>query len=333
MPLHAGRLRPLERCVFLLVFALMAGFVVVAAVLGTRPGGPLQLSPSVGQRGDPAGLGTQHVQAPYLHQRASSTSRSPKGAGQVGTGILGPLPSGAMVERLDAQLADALQPVLGGDPGRLAVGVVDMNTGATATFDAGVPIRGGGVVAADILAALLLRHQQAGTPVTASEAGLATDMIRNGSGAAAAQLWTVIGGGPGMNAANATLKLYGTTLAPGADWTRTKTTVVDQLQLLADLTGPVSPLNAATRGYALNLMTDVPASQRWGVLAAASAGSHSAVADGSLAGPMWVIGSIGVIYRNGHELLLAVLSDHNVAQQPAVMAAQAAVLAAARIVS
>ena len=202
-----------------------------------------------------------------------------------------------------------------------------------ATFDADVPIRGGGVVAADILAALLLQHQVAGTPVTDHEAELAADMIQNGSGSATAQLWSIVGGGPAMAAANETLKLRDTTLAPGADWTRTKTTVADQLQLLTDLTGPSSPLDAAARDYALGLMASVEADQHWGVLAAASGHDAGAVANGSLEGPLWVIGSIGVIQRAGHDLLVAVLSDHNTAERAAVLAAQTAAVAAARVVS
>jgi hypothetical protein len=45
-----------------------------------------------------------------------------------------------------------------------------------------------------------------------------------------------------------------------------------------------------------------------------------------------VIGSIGVIQDHGHELLVAVLSDRNPAEGPAVSAARAAVLAAASTV-
>ena len=74
-------------------------------------------------------------------------------------------------------------------------------------------------------------------------------------------------------------------------------------------------------------MTSVSATEPWGVLAAATAGTTGAVADGSLVGPRWVIGSIGVIQRQGHELLVAVLSDHNPAQGPAISAARDSPLA------
>jgi hypothetical protein len=324
-PAHAGRLRPLERCVFLLVFALIAGFVVVVAFMATTQQGHLLLTgPSVGQPTVAAGLNgmrategsiSDRAAKPPLHSSRAAVRRADRSTVQV----------------LDARLAVALRPVLGGHPGRLAVGVVDLRTGATVSYDASEPIRGGGVVTADILAALLLQHQEAGTPITDQEAQFAVDMIENGSESAATQLWTFVGGAPGMAKANATLNLRGTIPAPG-DWTWTSTTVADQLQLLADLVEPSSPLRSAARDYALGLMADAASGQRWGVLAAASAHTVSAVNNGRLVGPAWVVGSIGVIQRGGDELLVAVLSDRNPAEVPAVTAVQAAALKAAGIV-
>jgi hypothetical protein len=222
--------------------------------------------------------------------------------------------------------------VLGTDSGQLAVGVIDLSSGAAATYNAGAAIRGGGIVTTDILAALLLQHQRAGTRLSDHEAELAADMIENDSAAATNQLWVVIGGAQGLATANATLKLRDTSLMPGAGWTWTRTTVTDQLQLLADIAAPHSPLDSASRDYALGLMTSVTVPQPWGVLAAATNGTPRAVADGWLVGPRWVIGSIGVIQHHGHELLVAVLSDRNPAEAPAISAARAAVLAAASTV-
>lgn len=314
MPAHAGRLRPLERCVFTLVFALMASFVVLVAFMATTTRGHhLLTGPSMAELQLPSGPVQGGVTGPGRTHQTHSGPRRKAPSPQV----------------LSAALAGALRPVLGTDPGQLAVGVVDLNSGAAATYNASAVIRGGGIVTTDILAALLLQHQQARMPLTDREAELAAQMIEDGSTAAASQLWTAIGGAPGLATANATLKLHDTSLAPGADWTWTKTTVADQLQLLEDIAAPGSPLNSASRDYALGLMTSVSGGQPWGALAAASPGTTGAVADGSLLGPRWVIGSIGVIQRHGDELLVAVLSDHNPAQGPAVSAAKEAVLAAA----
>ena len=328
MPAQAGRLRPLERCVFVVVFTLMATCVVGVAFLATTYRGNLLLTgPSVAQRTIAAEMHAPQAMLGPGRLPSAERSRASSRGDRAGHGTHVLLPA-----ELDAHLAAALGPMLGADPGRLAVGVIDLSTGATATFDAGVQIRAGGVVAADILAALLLQHQQAGTAVTVHEAELAADMIENGSSSAADELWAIVGGEPGITAANMTLKLRHTILAPGADWTWTKTTVTDQLQLLADLTQPGSPLDVAARDYALGLMADAGTSQRWGVLAAASTRNTGAVTNGSLVGPMWVIGSIGVIQRNGHELLVAVLSDRNTAEQSAVAAAEKAAVTAASVV-
>ncbi len=308
----------------------MAGFVVVVAFMATTSQGHLLLTgPSVASPTVAAGLsGHQVYQASGSGLRAGHRTRSDHAANHGGREAS---LSRASTQQRDARLATALRPVLGAHPGRLAVGVVDLRTGATVSYDAGMPIRGGDVVTADILAALLLQHQQTGTPVSDREAELAADMIENGSVPAATQLWSLVGGAPGLAAANATLKLHGTTPAPG-DWTWTSTTVADQLQLLADLVEPGSPLRPAARDYALGLMADGAAAQPWGVLAAASARTAGAVNDGELVGPAWVVGSIGVIQRNGDELLVAVLSDRNPAQVPAVTAVQAAALKAVGVV-
>jgi hypothetical protein len=319
--------------VFILVFAVMGGFVVAMAFMATTSQGHLLLTgPSVTSRTVAAGADREDAAQGTVEPSTAGHKTQPGHAtSSGGREATARTSGGASAQHLDARLAAELQPVLGDDPGRLAVGVVDLRTGATASYDADLPIRGGDVVMTDILAVMLLKHQQAGTPVSGQEAQLAADMIENGSVPAATQLWSLVGGAPGLATANSTLKLRGTIPAPG-DWTWTSTTVADQLQLLADLVEPASPLHSAARDYALGLMTDSAAGQRWGVLAGASAHTAAAVDDGRLVGPAWVVGSIGVIQHNGHELLVAVLSDRNPAEVPALTAVQAAVLKAVGVV-
>ena len=321
VPAHAGPMRPLERCVFVAVFTLMAALAVAIPFTATTSRGHLLLagpSSATAPGAVAAGLNGSHA----VQANADVKAGSPAGSGH----------SAAAPARLDAQLAAALRPVLSGETGQLAVGVIDLSTGASAMYDAEESFRAGGIVAADILAALLLQHQQARTPVSDHEAELAADMIENGSDAAAAELWNAVGGASGITAANATLKLDHTAPEPGADWTATKTTAADQLQLLADLAGAGSPLAAAARDYALGLMVDVTAGQRWGVTAAASKGTAGAVADGWVLGRDWVVNSIGVVQRHAHELLVVVLSNHDASQAPAISTVQAAAVAAANVV-
>lgn len=326
LPSHAGRLRPLERCVFVLVFSLMASFVVIMPFLANTPRGHLLLSgPSVANRTVANGLSPPRTGLGQLAARPRASHAGHYDRVRVS--------AGPDVQLNDAELATALQPVVGADPGQLAVGAIDLTTGASATYESGASIRGGGLVTADILAALLQQHEQAGTPVTAREAGLAAEMMETGNAAATAQLWTIIGGAPGLAAANARLRLRDTASMACGDgsWMWTRTTIADQLQLLADLAGRKSPLQPAAQDYALGLMASTPA-QRWDVRAAATQGTPGAAADGSLVGPRWVVGSIGVIQRHDHEVLVAVLSDRNPAHGSAVAAARAAARTAADLV-
>ncbi|MBO0823556.1 MAG: hypothetical protein J2P27_06815 [Actinobacteria bacterium] len=324
-PSHAGRLRPFERGIFTLLFIFMASFVVFVGFLAnTARGHLLLLGPSVPGLTIPAGLSQQKAGFGQFQQASGSSQASG------GRSVQLPARPDA---QLSAELATVLQPVFGADRGRLAVGVIDVTTGTLASYNSGTPLRAGGLVTADILAVLLLQHQQAGTPVSTHEAELAAAMMHGGSGTATAQLLSIIGGTAGLAAGNTALGLTETTLTHGYNWRWARTTAADQLQLLVDLTAAQSPLKPAARDYALGLMARDAAAPTWGVLAAATPGAPGAAADGSLVGPRWVIGSIGVVQRNGHELLIAVLSDRNPAENPALAAARSAALAAASLFS
>ena len=220
--------------------------------------------------------------------------------------------------------------------------IEDPATGAAATYRGSVLFDTASIVKADILAVLLLQHQQLGTALSPSERDLAAAMIDDSDNAAATTLWDAVEGGPGLLAGNAVLGLHATMPAIYGDWGLTTTTVADQLRLLADLTASRSPLSAAARGYELGLMRAVEPAQAGGVSAAASAGIRPAVKNGWLpVGPdgTWVINSIGVISHAGRPLLIAVLSSGQPSEssgirqvQAAARAAVAAITASARVI-
>ena len=190
------------------------------------------------------------------------------------------------------------------------------------------------IVTADILAALLWQHQQAGTTMTSQQADLAAAMMGNGSSAAATSLWRAIGGAGGLASANRALKLLHTVPGTGARWTLTRTTVADQLQLLTDLTSSWSPLAASARAYELGLMAVLPADQPWGASAAASGRTSYAVNGGSVPDPqLWDVNSIGVVRHDGQVLLVAVLSSRSASEAGGVALASAACAAAADVVT
>lgn len=126
------------------------------------------------------------------------------------------------------------------------------------------------IVKVDILAALLLRAQDAGRQLTAQERKLAEPMIRRSDNAAANALWRLIGRAPGLAAANSRLGLTATTGGPGARWGLTRTTVTDQMRLLRDVfdtDGPApTALDAKSRAYIRTLMGQVVPEQSWGRL-------------------------------------------------------------------
>lgn len=232
----------------------------------------------------------------------------------------------------DAELAVALARVLRGHPGRLAVGVIDERTGAMATYHGSWTFNTASIVKADILAVLLIQHQQIGASLSSAERQLAIVMIEDSDNNAATALWDAVGGGPGLEAGNAVLGLRHTWPSLTGAWGLTTVTVTDQLRLLTDLTSARSPLDTANRAYELSLMRHVEAGQGWGVTSAADPGSSPAVKNGWLpVSSGWVINSIGVVTHADHQLLIAVLSTGAPTENDGSSQVQAAAKAAAAI--
>jgi hypothetical protein len=235
-----------------------------------------------------------------------------------------------------AALVAALRPVLRHRTGRLAVGVTDLGTGATATYHPYRPFHTASIVKADILATLLLQLQRQHAGLSPVDQNLATLMIEESDNDAATDLWNIIGATQGLAAGDHVLRLRHT--VPGQDgwWGLTSTTVADQLHLLSALTSRRSPLTGTSRRYELTLMRDVDPGQNWGVTSAADRRTRSAVKNGWMPdGPLglWVINSIGVISHHGQRLLVAVLSSGQPSEQVGIQQVQAAARAAAAAIT
>ena len=206
-------------------------------------------------------------------------------------------------------------------PGSVSVAGIDTVTGTA--FAAGA--RGGiwtaSVAKLDILETLLLRAQDAGVGLSADEHSAATLMIENSNNASADQLFLDEGEGAGMTAANARLGLRHTTVGPGIYWGLTTTGARDQLALLRTLVGP-GLLHAKSRRYVRGLMSNVEADQRWGVSAAGDPDRPAISKDGWLSvfddADLWAVGSVGIVTVDGHILLLAVLTQHNMSMEEGV---------------
>ena len=236
-----------------------------------------------------------------------------------------------------AALTAALAPVVGGQTGSLAVGVIDLSRGVTVSYHPHELFHTASIVKADILATLLLQLQRQQAGPSPAEQELATAMIEESDNDAASALWGSIGAAPGLAAANRVLGLHRTEPGPAGLWGLTATTVTDQLALLAALTSAHSPLTAASRHYELDLMRSVEPGENWGVTASADPGSGPAVKngwlpDGSESG-LWVINSIGVLRHDGQRLLVAVLSSGQPTEAVGISQVQAAARAAAASVT
>ena len=308
-PAHAGPLRPWERLTFVLAFVLVAAGIVVLSISGVHghpaaPRGRRKPAPAAARTASASGGGSRPVvlTGPGSMKFSSATARS-------------------------ARLGAALAPVLRDGAGELAAGVVDAATGAVAVYGGDREFHTASIIKADILAALLLQHQWSNAPLTAKQRALATEMIEDSDDQAANELWEDVGQGQGLKAANEELGLRQTTPGDGIYWGLTSTTVDDQLRLLADLVSSRSPLSAGSRAYELGLMRHVAADQDWGVTAAALPGTAAAVNDSWLldgSATTWVINSIGVISRGGHEMLIAVLSSDQPSESTGITQVEAA---------
>ncbi|MFF8969326.1 serine hydrolase [Streptomyces sp. NPDC014995] len=229
----------------------------------------------------------------------------------------------------DALLAAAMESVTVPDGAAVSVAVLDVDSGQSATYGTAA-FDTASIVKVDILAALLLRAQDEGRPLTAREKTYATAMIESSDNDSASALWRSIGKADGLDAANERFGLTDTEGGDGMLWGLTRTTAADQLTLLRQVFGDDSRLNEVSQAYLRGLMGRIAAGQRWGVSAAAD-GSSWALKNGWLprtATGLWDVNSIGRVTAGGHDVLVAVLSDGNATRATGITLVEAAAKAA-----
>ncbi|AZQ33557.1 hypothetical protein EJ357_08895 [Streptomyces cyaneochromogenes] len=232
----------------------------------------------------------------------------------------------------DELLAAAMEAVDVPDGVEVAVAVLDPESGASASYGDG-SFDTASIVKVDILAALLLQAQDEGRRLTAAEQSYATAMIESSDNASASELWRRIGKAAGLDAANERLGLTGTEGGDGMLWGLTQTTATDQVTLLRQVFGEDSELSDASRAYLRGLMGQIAVGQRWGVSAAAD-GSSWALKNGWLprtATGLWDINSVGRVTVDGHDYLVAALSDGNATQAQGISLVEAAAVAAVSV--
>ncbi|MFJ5309530.1 serine hydrolase [Streptomyces sp. NPDC088350] len=268
--------------------------------------------------------GTVYVKA-QAHTGPVSSSAAPS-ASASGSGEATVEPVTQPTVDYDALLAKAMTSVTPAGDQRVSVAVLDVDSGESATYG-GAAFDTASIVKVDILATLLLQAQDADRQLTATEESYATTMIENSDNDSASALWDLIGEADGLDAANKTFGLTGTTGGDGPLWGLTQTTAADQLTLLQQVFGDDSKLSSASRSYIQGLMGQIEADQQWGVSAAAD-GSQWKLKNGWLARSttgLWDVNSIGrVTGTDGHEYLIAVLSKGSTTQAKGISLIEAA---------
>jgi hypothetical protein len=194
-----------------------------------------------------------------------------------------------------------------------SVAVLDAKTGERYSFRGSERYETASVVKVQVLACLLLTAQDDERDLTASELSLAKRMIRASDNDATTALFARLGRSAGISACNKRLGLTQTKVS--SSWGLTRTTVNDQVKLLAKLVDTEGPLNADSRKLAFTLMNTVLEDQNWGVPAAAGKAETFTVKNGwlprSTEGGRWIINSVGRVTGDDVDVSIAVLShDH-----------------------
>ncbi|WP_093909020.1 serine hydrolase [Streptomyces sp. cf386] len=299
---------------------LLYGALAAVTVLGATAAGTVYVKAQAHSGGSPVSSAT-----------SPSASPSASAAGSV-SGEASVEPVAQPTVDYDALLATAMESVDVPDGVEMSVAVLDLESGESAVYgDGGFDTAS--IVKVDILAALLLRAQDEGRELTAAEKSYATAMIENSDNASASELWRTIGKAEGLDAANERFGLTGTEGGDGMLWGLTQTTAADQLRLLQQVFGDESELSEASRTYLRGLMGQIAVGQQWGVSAAAD-GSAWALKNGWLprtATGLWDINTVGRVTVDGHDYLLAALSDGNVTQANGISLVEAAAVAAVAV--
>jgi beta-lactamase class A len=315
----------LKRSVFGVLGAVAVVVIVVAVVASYMAvqgsGSPVSAPTAAGQPGGtPAGqlkgassapITSPSITSPPVAAATAKTSRSPAPAAAPGHGD----PFGS-----------AATGYLAGRTGTVLAAVYDVKTGQTWRFGQGRPQAEASVVKLDVLETLLA-ERAGSTSLAASDRSLAQAMIEDSDNTAATSLWYEVGGGTRIRSFNTQAGLAQTApsscvVCPGFSWPGwglSTTTPADQLALLKELIRPSPLISDAARDYALSLLENVTADQRWGVSGGVPAQVTVALKNGWL--PLegtnsdWQINSVGWLSGDGRNYLMAVLTTGNPTEQ------------------
>ncbi|OLT24646.1 serine hydrolase [Nocardiopsis sp. CNR-923] len=251
-------------------------------------------------RGNPGPAGVAVGDVPL-----ASSAPEPGGAPPTGGSVLPP-------ERRN-ELAARVASIIDGHGVRCGVAVQDLRTGTTFSHAPQDPFYTASTVKLTILTLLLLRAEEEGRALTASERAEVERMIRYSDNTVTDGLYLRAGFTEGFERGARRLGFTGTEPHPRGRWGATLTTASDQIRLLRALYTDEGPLPEKDRLYVRALMESVAPEQAWGVSAAAGPADTVGLKNGWVPrrsnGGLWNINSVGYVVGPDREYLVAVLSD------------------------
>ncbi len=205
--------------------------------------------------------------------------------------------------------------------GGLDVGatVVDLSTGCRYGFDGDHTYLSASIVKLEILAAVMLRLQDAGSPIDGNLDRLLAPMIEQSDNSATDAVVAWLGGLGVVQDAAIRLGMGSTNSTWAADnWGATLTSTDDQVTLVRSLLVGGGPIDVDHRAIARQYLERVDPSQAWGVGSAAPLGGSALVKNGwylNLAGgngmtDRWRLNSVGLVTApDGRQWSVAVMGD------------------------
>ena len=214
--------------------------------------------------------------------------------------------------KLAARLAQRIHVALQGRVSTVALRVEDRSKDLGCFLNTTMHFDSASVVKVEILGTLLREAETQHRDLTASEIRLARLMITQSDNNAASALWAHVGRGR-LRYFLDRAAMKQTHLGPGGYWGLTQITAHDERLLLDLIMYPNPVLDGASRNFALNLMAQVIAAQRWGVPAGAPADLTVHVKNGwlPLATHGWRIHSIGCFTGHHRGYLIVALTEDN----------------------
>jgi beta-lactamase class A len=211
-----------------------------------------------------------------------------------------------------AALARGIQAARSGRSSTVALWVDEPGAGLRCSLNGSQRFDSASIVKVIILGALLRKALDQHRYLTNTEAAEARAMITMSDNNAASALWAELGHAYLQHFLNLA-GMAQTSLGPDGLWGLTQVTAHDEMLLLRLLTTANAVLDGPSRAYALRLMSQVIASQRWGVPAGAPTTVTVHVKNGWLprATHGWRIHSIGAFTWSKGWYSIVVLTEDN----------------------